>query len=370
MENQSSYSPLAKVIATVVIITFTMLLLKPTAIAAQVLYGEYEQASAKAARAEAVKLSQTLQTVETTLTALQNTLSTESPEAMLSKPQDNALADNRSVTIDLAQVQKNLKSLKQQVLKLDKCVQIRQRHLDAVTSYRQEMATLLANLDAIIASPNKGQLREKNEKALKHLASFQLKRKHQPFDPNHLPHHSLKPVKSNKPKTRKREFLAAGFYDTQAVKLAALGDFEFDKLAGANDPAYLAETVEVKLSPAIRAKAEELQYDPVKIYNFVRNNVNWLPTWGAIQDAYLTLSSLQGNAMDISSLLISLLRASNVPCTYTHGTIKVPADKFVNWVGGFSDVRAAGIHAASGGIPIKTITMGGSLKVLLWNIYG
>jgi hypothetical protein len=125
MENQSSYSPLAKVIATVVIITFTMLLLKPTAIAAQVLYGEYEQASAKAARAEAIKLSKTLQTVETTLTALQNTLSTESPETMLSKPQDNALADNRSVALDLAQVQKNLKGLKQQLLKLDQYTQHR-----------------------------------------------------------------------------------------------------------------------------------------------------------------------------------------------------------------------------------------------------
>jgi transglutaminase-like putative cysteine protease len=66
--------------------------------------------------------------------------------------------------------------------------------------------------------------------------------------------------------------------------------------------------------------------NPVAIYNWARNNVQWQPTWGAIQDASHTLSSQTGNASDIASLTISLLRASGIPARYVHGTIDVPAD--------------------------------------------
>src|SRR5581483_2453069 len=121
--------------------------------------------------------------------------------------------------------------------------------------------------------------------------------------------------------------------DNPTVKLAAVGDFKFDKLAGASDPAYLAETTEVVLTDAIKAKAQELEYNPVKIYHWVRNHVEWLPTWGATQDADVTLGSQRGNAFDIASLLIALLRASGIPARYVHGTIEVPADKFKNWAG-------------------------------------
>ena len=138
---------------------------------------------------------------------------------------------------------------------------------------------------------------------------------------------------------------------------AALGDFKFDKLPGASDPAY-------------RAKAAELAHNPVKIYHWVRNNVEWLPTWGATQDADVTLGSQRGNALDIASLLIALLRASDIPARYVHGTIEVPEDKFRNWAGGFTSITAVADYAASGGIPVTTVVSGGKItKVQLEHIW-
>ena len=163
---------------------------------------------------------------------------------------------------------------------------------------------------------------------------------------------------------------AHGSRNACGMKLAALGDFKFDQLTGASDPAYLAATTEVTLAPAIQAKAAELGHNPVKIYSWVRNNVEWLPTWGATQDADVTLGSQRGNAMDIASLLIALLRASGIPARYVHGTIEVPADKFMNWAGGFTSITAAADYAASGGIPVTTIVSGGKItKVQLEHIW-
>ncbi len=139
------------------------------------------------------------------------------------------------------------------------------------------------------------------------------------------------------------------------------GTFTFDRLAGANDPAYLAATTEVTLSDAIRAQAEALDHDPVNIYHWVRNHIAWQPTWGAVQDADLTLSSQRGNAMDIASLLIALLRASGIPARYVHGTIDVPTSEFKNWAGGFSDSASAAHYAGVGGIPIADVVSGGKI---------
>src|SRR5581483_7449368 len=67
-----------------------------------------------------------------------------------------------------------------------------------------------------------------------------LKSKHKArptFDPNDLPNKSLQPNPANKPKLNRKDFVRAGLTDNPTVKLAAVGDFKFDKLAGASDPA-------------------------------------------------------------------------------------------------------------------------------------
>ncbi len=78
-------------------------------------------------------------------------------------------------------------------------------------------------------------------------------------------------------------------------------------LAQADPPtsADLAETIEVQFTPEITAKAEELENNPVKIYNFVRNNIEFVPTYGSIQGADYCLQTEQCNAFDTASLLIA-----------------------------------------------------------------
>jgi transglutaminase-like putative cysteine protease len=68
-----------------------------------------------------------------------------------------------------------------------------------------------------------------------------------------------------------------------------------------------------------------LGHNPVAIQNWVRNTIEWVPTWGAIQSAQDTLDKQRGNAVDIASLQIALLRAGNIPARYQFGTVELPA---------------------------------------------
>ena len=144
--------------------------------------------------------------------------------------------------------------------------------------------------------------------------------------------------------------------DTQspAPVLLALADPPTD--------ADLAQTIEVQFTPAIQAKATELNHNPVKIYNWVRNNIEFVPTYGSIQGADYCLQTKQCNAIDTSSLLIALLRASGIHARYVQGTIELPIEKVKNWVGGFTDSMEALRLLASAKIPTKGMTVGGKIK--------
>lgn len=120
-----------------------------------------------------------------------------------------------------------------------------------------------------------------------------------------------------------------------------------------------AENEDVQFTPAIQAKAAELNHNPAQIYKWVYDNIEYVPTYGSIQGADFTLQSKRGNAFDTSSLLIALLRASNVPARYVYGTIEVPAKQLLNWVGGVNTVDAAQNLMGQGGIPNVALTQGG-----------
>jgi transglutaminase-like putative cysteine protease len=126
--------------------------------------------------------------------------------------------------------------------------------------------------------------------------------------------------------------------------------------------ADLAETTEVQFTQDIRNLATQLNNSPVKIFEWVKNNIEFVPTYGSIQGADMCLQSRQCNDFDTSSLLIALLRTSNLPAKYVYGTIEVPIDKAMNWVGGFTDARAAANFIASGNVPVSTVISGGVVK--------
>jgi transglutaminase-like putative cysteine protease len=151
-------------------------------------------------------------------------------------------------------------------------------------------------------------------------------------------------------------------------RFTALRDFPEGsyQIALANPPtsADLAETIEVKFTPEIRQLAEDLEYNPTKIFNFVRNYIDFVPTYGSIQGAQRTLLTGKGNAFDQASLLIALLRVSGIAAKYEYGTVQVDIDKIKNMLGGFTDSMAALRLMASGGIPVKGLVEGGTIKAV------
>jgi transglutaminase-like putative cysteine protease len=113
----------------------------------------------------------------------------------------------------------------------------------------------------------------------------------------------------------------------------------------------LASTLDAPIDAELRHQAATLGNDPRRIYEWVRNNIEFTPTWGSTQGALLCWKTRSCNAFDTASLLVALLRAAEVPARWQWGTIEVDADDFRSWMGGFGDVDAAAALAASSGNP-------------------
>jgi hypothetical protein len=346
-----------RTVTGIVLVAFLSFILQPLAVAANA-PSTTAPAPRPAPASNDEDLAKTLVDIEDRLDKLVTRLG-KKQDAAKEKSELKALRQNlagldRQALADFDKIGKRLKDKNLPNVILD-------RHTQAVKTYQTEMATLNANLAVIDQEVDDIKKGSKAKKAKDHLMAKRKKSARPPADPNNLPTRALKPNRANKPRLNKEEFRTAGLYDHPTVKLAALGDFTFDKLPGANDPAYLAATPEVVLSDAIKAKAAELEYNPVKIYNWIYANTEWLPTWGAIQNSDTALLSQKGNAFDLASLLIALLRASGFPARYVHGTIDIPADKFMNWAGGFTDPNGAWDLASAAGVPITAVTGGGKI---------
>lgn len=193
------------------------------------------------------------------------------------------------------------------------------------------------------------------------LGQWQFGRKHQYEDTEQLGNFTPKSAKNTPLLLSKADAFRAGIESNPQIQLAALGDFDFSKLPGADDPAYLAETDEIVLTQVIKDKAEELEYKPVNIHNWVRNNIDYLPGWGAYQTAQLTMEAKRGNAMDIASLEIALLRASGIPARYVLGVAEIPAEQYTNWLGNFKNADVASTYASMNGIATQMVTGGGKI---------
>lgn len=123
--------------------------------------------------------------------------------------------------------------------------------------------------------------------------------------------------------------------------------------------ADLAPTEDVQLSAAIRTRAQQLGGTPLALLRFVHDSVRFVPSYGSVQGSDYTLQTLRGNAFDQASLLIALLRASNHPARYAYGTVDIPVDQAMNWVGGVTTPIAALSLLSQGGIPCTGLTQGG-----------
>lgn len=148
---------------------------------------------------------------------------------------------------------------------------------------------------------------------------------------------------------------------------SAIGGLQFDTPPSpdsAPTTADLAETAETAQTPDIQAKAQELGNNPVAIHNYIRNNFDWVPTWGAIQSSQDTWDKKRGNAFDLASVEIAMLRAAGIPARYQFGTIELPADKAMNWVGGATKAEAVQQILGQGGIANIAQASGGQIATI------
>jgi len=98
----------------------------------------------------------------------------------------------------------------------------------------------------------------------------------------------------------------------------------------------------------IVAQAAALDYNPVKIFELVRNELIYEPYFGSVKGAERTLVEGGGNDIDLASLLIALLRASNVPCRYVCGTIELSVEEAAAWVGVTEPKNIVGLFQKNG----------------------
>ncbi len=120
------------------------------------------------------------------------------------------------------------------------------------------------------------------------------------------------------------------------------------------------------VTPEIVELARGLDNDPVRIYEFVHNNIRYEPYYGSMKGATRTLLDRAGNDCDQASLLIALLRQSEYAACYAYGTLSVPlyppssgAPCGTNWVGAYDPV----IAFVKGGIPVSVVNGGDTLNV-------
>ncbi|MGH6645595.1 RHS repeat-associated core domain-containing protein [Aquabacterium sp.] len=84
------------------------------------------------------------------------------------------------------------------------------------------------------------------------------------------------------------------------------------------------EEVNSSKYPELADLAKSLDYSPVKIFEYVNKNIKYQSNYfGSMKGAYGTYLSQAGNDYDHASLLVALLRASNVPARYVFGQIDV-----------------------------------------------
>ena len=338
----------------VVLVTFTSLILHPVASAAEPLAGD-NSSPVQPAVMSPVPLA-ALVDVDATLAAFSSELERGHMPANVRDKINNLL---ELIDINDNEMLGRFSAIESRLQSLTTAAVITQRHEAAVAAYRQDMSILRGNLQAIAGAETPAALQQSLAASRNHLNSTQRRRSHQPFAPEQLPFH-VPAARERKPQTT-----AAGLSALVPVWVQLASH---TLMAGMLAPVVkpqpedLLASDEVQLTPAIRALAAELGNNPLRIFNWVSDSLEFVPSYGSIQGSQMTLETKKANAFDTASLLIALLRAADIPARYVYGTVEIPAAQVMNWVGGASTPESALKLLAQGGIPSEGLIQGGRIS--------
>lgn len=89
-----------------------------------------------------------------------------------------------------------------------------------------------------------------------------------------------------------------------------------------SDPSLLASTQDANTTdPFIQEQAAALGYSATNIFHYLHTQVGYNSYLGSVRGARGTLWSGAGNALDVASLGVALMRASGIPAQYVSGTL-------------------------------------------------
>ena len=129
--------------------------------------------------------------------------------------------------------------------------------------------------------------------------------------------------------------------------------------------ADLAGTSEAPITTEIAQLAESLNWNPVEIYEWVKNNISTEWYWGMMKGAEETLLQKSGNDADQAALLVALLRSAGYPARYIHGVIDfIPGIERLQNLTGIEDPRNIARFFQKAGIPVQTVVAGGRIANL------
>ncbi|EDM46102.1 YD repeat protein [Marinobacter algicola DG893] len=245
---------------------------------------------------------------------------------------------------------------------------IRERHAEALERVKKRYGTVEQDLEQLTTTQDAEEQKKILDKLSESLGNEKFKRSHTADDPNKLPWRAPSD-KVREPKTNKRNLQAVLGIDSYANYVQVASSDLTPEMLVSDDVAVakgvteadLQETIDIQITDEIRVLAESLNNNPVEIYTWVHNNIRFVPSYGSIQGSQYTLETKRGNATDTASLLLSLLRAANIPAKYAYGTVEIPVDKVMNWVGGVTKPEAAQSLLGQGGIPNVALIEGGKI---------
>ncbi|MCP4698815.1 MAG: hypothetical protein GY862_18485, partial [Gammaproteobacteria bacterium] len=206
------------------------------------------------------------------------------------------------IRADFAGIETDLHGLPEEILR---------RHFDTAAQYEQNMDILLQNLAAVEAAETPEREIGAIDRTLAHFEPLQPDMR-MPADPGRLPFNMAKketraPVETE---AEYRRLIPPGFgIRVRQERPVVRQERPVRRAKTAPSPEYLASEAEVQITPEIKALAKSLSNNPVFIYNWAHDNLEFIATYGSVQGSQMTLDSRRGNAFDTASVLISLLRA-------------------------------------------------------------
>jgi len=106
----------------------------------------------------------------------------------------------------------------------------------------------------------------------------------------------------------------------------------------------------IVITPEISQLSRGLKHDPQLIYEFVRNNIKYIPMYGLHRGATMTLLDRRGNDIEQTALLIALMREAGYTASFIYGSIQLTPAQVDSWLGVGTDPDVLELYLGGGGL--------------------